>query len=69
MSLAGQKGDDVSIGLSELSKRTRKQLLPRLDLCVRLDANDYLPTRPSAVLPNLVGASLTGAVLSAKCPQ
>jgi hypothetical protein len=64
-----QKGDDVSVGRpSELFRRTRKQLLPRFHLRVRLDANYYLPTRPSAVLPNLVGTGLTGAVLSAKYP-
>lgn len=49
---------------------TRKQLLARLDLRVRLNANDDLPTRPSVVLPNLTGAGdLAGAVRSARCPE
>ena len=48
---------------------TRKQFLARLDLRVRLDANDDLPTRPSAVLPNLSGTGLAGAVRSATRPE
>ena len=48
---------------------TRKQFLARLDLRVRLNANDDLPTRPSVVLPNLVGTGLAGTVRSARCPE
>jgi hypothetical protein len=64
---------DVSLRGRELfpaGKLTRKQFLARLDLRVRLNANDDLPTRPSAVLPNLVGTGLAGAaVRSARCPE
>lgn len=65
---------DVSVGLrgaSDSVRLTRKQFLARLDLRVRLNANDDLPTRPSsAVLPNLIiGTGLAGGVRSARCPE
>jgi hypothetical protein len=74
MSLRKQN-DDVSVGLRgaaraiQSNRPTRKQFLARLDLRVRLNANDDLPTRPSAVLPNLVGTGLAGAVRSAGYPE
>ena len=71
MSLRETKGD-VSVGLRGASYSvtpTGKQFLARLDLRVRLNANDDLPTRPSAVLPNLIDTGLAGAVRSAICPE
>lgn len=72
MSLRETEGD-VSVGLRGASnsvRPTRKQFLARLDLRVRLNANDDLPTRPSsAVLSNLIRTGLAGAVRSAICPE
>jgi hypothetical protein len=70
MSLTARRCERRSERAIPIPEPTGKQFLARLDLCVRLDANDDLPTGPSAVLPNPVGTSLTGgAVRSAKCPQ
>jgi hypothetical protein len=72
MSLRETEGD-VSVGLRGASydsvTPTRKQFLARLDLRVRLNANDDLPTRPSAVLPDLIDTGLAGAARSAICPE
>ena len=73
MSLTTERRGDVSVSLSLRGalpfRPTRKQFLARLDLRVCLNADDDLPTRPSTVLPNLVGIGLTGAVRSARCPE
>jgi hypothetical protein len=67
-----EREDDVRVSLCSASNSVRptgKQFLARLDLRVRLNANDDLPTWPSAVLPNLIGTGLAGAVRSAICPE
>jgi hypothetical protein len=56
--------------LAGVNELTRKQFLARFDLCMHLDANDDLPTRPSVVFFEWGsdGFGQTSAVQPARCP-